>query len=308
MLQTAFPSPAAPRGLRLPGGVPVIGSRPINAGLVGCWGALGEGGAVPVVRDLVSNTLLLPTGSPTMVNGPIGMYGRATNANYWSGAPTPAQQVAKQFTLMWFGSWLGAVTGSGNPQIVFGCQGTLYCWALYITSGSNLGLECNNGTGNFSAVGTNPFPSTTLGHYCVVVTCLLGQASNAASFYFNGRFVNSAGNSTGGTGSIAYTGTPLVYFGASSGSYYTNGTYLTAIWNRVLSPGDAAALSADPTMGLDYPDDDLWSLVVGKAAAVSGRPRITFVQMCAGSAAVGIWRNPTLSRRRLLTPTLKPER
>lgn len=258
----------APRGLTLPSGTPRIDwGNPITRGLVGCWVPTGEGGAVPIIRDLVTQTFLEPAGSPTIQATPYGL--AACDAGYagWTAYTPTSQKPTSAFSLLWFGSLrgtsyygypslLGLSYGSGNSS-------PYNCAAIQRT-GNQFELAWNNSSSQVSP--TFSTPSVSSGAYSLLGTVKLG---GSYAVYLNGTTLLT-GSAAAGTISYAGAGIDQIGVGvlpSSTNNYAGAGMCIGLLWNRQLTPGESATISADPTNFLIYPEDDLWSMLVGYSAS-----------------------------------------
>ena len=109
------------RGLFFPSGTPIIDwDNPITAGLVGCYVVTAEGGALGIIRCLVTDNILTNTylQSPgttlaSIKSGPIGMQAldndSSGNGSGFGGPLPPGQQVQNYSVL-----WAGTIQGLGN--------------------------------------------------------------------------------------------------------------------------------------------------------------------------------------------------
>lgn len=272
----------SPRGLVLPAGQPTIDwSNPITAGLVGCWVPTGEGGAVPVIRDLVTQQLMLPaSGGGSIISSPLGMQAQdssTTNVPNWSAAATAGQQPPSAFSVLWFGSIISNDNlGYNNPALLacpFGDanDSPWYSWGFErATGGTDLWLTYNF-SGTYEQV-TAPavFPLASGAYEPLAPQAgysFLGSVTSGGNGYIwgNGQLLVSTG---AGSGSITY-GTPsFVCVGSGfSGNNAGAGMCLGLLWNRQLSPAESAQISADPTSILIFPEDRLFYSVVGASAA-----------------------------------------
>ena len=246
------------RGLFLPGGVPKIDwTNPLTKGLIGCWVATGEGGGVPVIRDLVSQTFLSPTGSPSIVATGIGMQAKDTASNGWTQSTLASHRPTTAFSVLWMGSIYGAgVNATYFPGLIAGYTNTTFTspalsWGLVRRGSPNIYLYWNNGTSqNIEAVSS--LTSGSWGSYCYVGTM---SAGNNAYIYKNGILVQSG---AAPAGSITYGATAITAVGIAPGAItsYTNaGLCVGMLWNRQISHGEAAQLGVNPTAFLLYPTD-----------------------------------------------------
>jgi hypothetical protein len=263
----------AARGLSLPGGMPRIDwSNPITAGLVGCWVPTGEGGSTPIIRDLVSQNVLLPTGAAVLTAGPVGLEAKGGVNIGWKGLLTPNQKPTNSFSCLYFGSVTAtpAVGGYGFAPL-FGCEYTstwtapYFSWGWYRTSNSSASAAIVSND-NASYIDFSVTTPPAVG----ALTSLLGSVTLGGPFtvYSNGKFLGKGSNTS--AGSIGYTANSAVCVGtqnfASSGTNSGTGMCVGAIWNRSLTSGESALISADPTNFLIFPEDDLFSLLIGRSS------------------------------------------
>ena len=266
-----------PRGLILPGGTPRIDwSNSITNGLVGCWVTTGEGGANPVIRDLVSQGLATVTGSgPAIIGTARGLTAAGTTSQCWTASVPPAFTtlgVANQVTTLWFGSVLG-VSNTSAPCSIFG---------ISAGGGTNVGIgifERNDSNTNISFGWANS--GGLAERYTIAgvlssggVYSLLGSVTShgTAYIYSGGQLIGREADASGGS---AYFAEPNVAVTIGSNPslrtrYSGCGLYVGCIWNRQLSPGESATISADPTNFLLFEEDMLWATPVGGVAPNNG--------------------------------------
>lgn len=241
----------------MPGGQPVIDwTNPITAGLVGCWVTTGEGGAKPVLRDLVSQTSLPGVGTaPSIKAGPVGLEARdgADNQGFL-GLATAAQKPTRGASLLWFGRFLAAGTGANR---LFGCiynnpqSFPFDGFNLQRPNGNNIQFAVNV---NGSQVNVTAAQTFTTGVYAFLGS-FFPDSDDLMYLYGNGNLLANA--SGGSTGSVQYTATTSFSVGyeVTFGGHANAGMCVGAAWNRRLSPGESVLISADPTNFLLFPGD-----------------------------------------------------
>lgn len=255
------------RGLWLPGGQPKIDwSNPITAGLVGCWVVTGEGGANPVIRDLVTQGVLtsIKAAKPTILSGPFGPQaidgGALANGAGWQGVAQQSQKAVSAFSILWSGS---ITTGSGAfpPFLSVGQGSGASGYTMALRRNSNImSLSWFNG-GSFINIDTGIVSN---GFYSVLGSVKLGAN---ALIYRNGLFTSST---PAAAGTLTYNPPDSIAVGAfSSGVGVTQNAggkmSVGLLWNRQLNSGESALISADPTNFLAFPGD-MNSLLLGGAA------------------------------------------
>jgi hypothetical protein len=255
------------RGLILPGGTPSIDwSNPITAGLVGCWVTRGEGGANPVIRDLVTQIKLTATNGATaasVVGGSPGLVAKDNGASYWSALAPVSQRPVKAFTMLWFGSILGTTTLTPELFAEQTIPGGSHMFGLYRNgNATGLNLITNNGGASVIIAGTGFFSGATPATYCALGSITSG---GTAFIYRNGSLFTSAAAGTVAISSDA-TSTILVGTNKQAGAYPNAGMSVSLLWNRQLSPGESALISADPTNFLVFPGDLPVGLLGGKTS------------------------------------------
>lgn len=280
----------SPRGLWLPGGQPTIDwTNPITAGLVGCWVVTGEGGPNPFIRDLVTQNIVAAVGvGATIQSGTTGMQACDNNVARF-GANLPVSQTPPSaFSILWFGSILGA---SGTNPFLIGAIGTGGDpWGLYRSSAQGVSLITNNAGSNVILASTTILSAAASGNYCV-----LGSAtSGLALLYKNGVLITSSNPTISSITSVL----PKLFIGATSigGGHANAGMSVGLLWNRQLTPGESALISADPTNFLLFPGDQMQNYRVGVAALAAVLAAVstttsaltTAIQMQAAPAAASV--------------------
>jgi hypothetical protein len=245
-----------PRGLWLPGGKPSINTNePMTGGLQGCWVATGENG----IRDLVTGTVLAPTGTPSIVAAATGMQAKDTASNGWTLTAAASQRPTTAVSIMWMGQIYGAGVNATYYPAFIACYfnnvsgNPTYCWSLVHRATNNLYLYWNNGTAqNINA--TPFFNAAASAPYCIIGTVSPG---NNAYIYKNGILAQSG---AAASGAITYGATATIGIGIYPGnitSFANGGMSIGAMWNRALSPGECNILGNDPTRILSFPADGL---------------------------------------------------
>src|ERR1700757_625835 len=273
--------PVRPRGLWLPPGLPILDpTAPINRGRVGCWVTTGEGGAVPVIRDLVTQNILTRTGTgPTIGVGSFGLQASDNNSgNGWTAPLSAARQPTTAWTCLWFGQ---LANGANQGMFVGGLNNNTgsnpyYSWGIQRSSSGQIDIT-TNASGGYAISGFSPFASTNSGIYCLVGSLTMG---GTIYVYSNGTFV---GSSSAVSGTIAYTGSAVVNVGTQQGlgRSASAGMAIGCVWNRQLTLGESARVSANPSAGLLFPRDLLY------AAARSSGPTYIFLSLSSGLGLSG---------------------
>lgn len=255
----------SPRGLWLPGGQPQIDwTNPIAQGLVGCWVTTGEGGAAPVIRDLVSQIRLPSSGTPRVVAGPAGMEAQdlSGSSGYWgsTAAGTAGYPVSQQPTTaascLWFGRAIAAV--SGNTALICDSSTTLQSnWGFIRNTSAGQVLYCYNELG---AQVTYSSALVTGGY-----SALLGSAGPAGGQIWQSG-VRKAVTATAMAANSYSSHSIWVGKQPNGGSFAGAGMCVGALWNRQLTPGESSRISADPTNFLVFPGDLAWAQMGGFAA------------------------------------------
>lgn len=297
-----LPTRPKQRGLLLPAGMPTLNWQdPIAAGLLGCWVVTGEGGAASVIRDLVTQSVLPLSGAASIVSGQTGMQAQDAAGAGWRQLTPASQQPTLAFTLLWFGSFISAGAALANAPSLIGSWYNstggfpFRSWCICRLAATELYFAWNNSS-TFETLTAFPgFLSSGVGTGCVVSSMTVG---GTARIYANGQQIASG---SAPAGVIAYTSTSptIVGFSPAIGTANTGaGMSVGMLWGRQLNPGESVDMSLNPTRLLIYPEDELFSMVVGYGAVTpTGRPRVLFVQGCALGAAAAVLRNPVIRRR-----------
>jgi len=133
-----------------------------------------------------------------------------------------------------------------------------------VITGPNLSFFCNNG-----GTQLNYAASLTANVYHTGV--FVATSATAGLMYFDGKLDTSVSaitttNATTGQQVNFNTGTANAQnFGGGLNGYI----YYWAGWNRILTPGEASLLHADPYCFLIYPEDEIFATLVGTTAAVA---------------------------------------
>ncbi len=252
------------RGLWLPGGTPAIDwTNQITDGLIACWVATGEVGN-SFIRDYVSQSLLPAAGTPVIKSAAIGMQAIDASGSNWYGPTASSHKPTVAFSVLWFGTFYGGGNNSGVHPALFAMypnnsNGSPFLGPGFCQTGVNTAIEFTyNNTSSFQQ--TSPSGLVSAG----VPVCLLGSANLGGKEYVfkNGLLVSNVSALTGSA--ISYGATARTAIGAGSqggGANAGGGMCLGLLWNRQLTLGESALISADPTNFLMFPQDYVRTIV-----------------------------------------------
>lgn len=254
------------RGNFLPGGVPRINwSNPITAGMIACYVPSASGGSV--IPNLVGNGIDLRAESgarwANLAEGQGITSLASTSGADCVGVPTSLRPVSAM-SCFWRGSLNGSTPGTNTPLMGITYANTDS--SPYFVFAVCDGAATQNKLGNYwnsSGVAANSAqiaPPAANKISSIVGTITLGGNSY---LYVDGVLKDTTAASSG---TFSYSGAETVSFGTYKGvlSRQANCTGLIGVmWNRQISPAEAAYLNSNPYDFLIYPEDDMFAEIQG---------------------------------------------
>lgn len=231
---------------RQPRGIPCVDwSHPLSVGLLGYWLPIGG-----VLFDVTGRGATLPAvNAPTFGVGPNAIEAVDAANAYWKREAPAYLRPTAAVSVLWRGRIFGNGVRTDNPGLLTCFYTTtnsvpFLSYGLHRPAGSTTAIAMFWNNGSFQSL-TSSAVITNGALHTFVGSLALGGGSGAAQIYASGVSVASG---TPSAGTIGY-GTAQLIVGAhisTTSNYVEAGFHVGAVWNRGLSAGEAARISAAP--------------------------------------------------------------